>query len=261
MQVININTAFGKNNFDFTSAVQLNGNISKTFAIKMDAGNFTDIVSFDQTTNTIYTLLNNGVVTFGTLLIGANDYLPNSDLSFNNQNQGGFANLTLGLNEHLIHVADFTGDGKGDVLVLKENYSPNVDALLLYENNGAGFTSPVGAWVTFSNSISYEYHFGNLDNDLLLDIIAYDGQSGDLHVLKGNGNSFATWVTLTGVASPHFYVGKFSSNSGFDDIAYSYVDGSDTKIQVLKNNISNFLFWTRCNYCKYGRIIFSRKFQ
>lgn len=244
MQVTNINTAFGKNNFDFTSAVQLNGNISKTFAIEMNGDSNKDIVSYDQSTKTVYTLLNNGNFGFTPVTINPplnNDFLPNSNLSFNNQNQGGFANLVLGLDEQLIHVADFNADGKGDVLVLKENYDPNNKALLLYINNGSSFTSPPILWVTFSNLITYEYHFGHLDNDVLLDIVLYNAQNGNLDILKGNGNVLSNWYTISGVANPQFYVGEFSNNNTFDDIAFSYVDAGSTKLQVLKNNTSNFL--------------------
>jgi hypothetical protein len=152
-----------------------------------------------------------GVANSGTNNIGI--FLGNGSISFTNQ-----MTYSTGLNSspYSVAIGDFNNDTKLDIVVA--NYgSDNIAILLGYDN---GSFAAIMTYSTSRSSSPYSVTVGDLNNDMLLDIIVANYASNTLDVLLGDDNgTFATMILFPMKYGSHPFsiiVGDFSSDGKMD---------------------------------------------
>lgn len=135
--------------------------------------------------------------------------------------------LTLegGVNFMGCGLADVDGDGRTDLLAVRERYNGGSD-LHWHRNTGAGFAAPVLLFSFPSSGLpEIRFHPGDLDEDGVLDLV-FSTKQGEVQWLRGTGGgAFAAPVVLrTGGGSGHgdpLSVADFDGD-GDPDIFFGY---------------------------------------
>nr|WP_276611349.1 FG-GAP-like repeat-containing protein [Fodinibius halophilus] len=162
-------------------------------------------------------------------------------LIYENDGSGNFSNINAGLTglfRGSSDWGDFDGDGDLDLLITgaDNSYAPQS---LIYENNGNGNFSPIGAGITKVLLSSADWGDYDGDGDLDLLIIGYLN-SGTYQSLiyenDGNGNFSDIGAGLTGLSTGAANWGDFDNDSDLDLLITGLDNNNNDQSLIYENN-------------------------
>ena len=146
------------------------------------------------------------------------------------------ADLSAGLVEDFIEVADIDGDGRLDIVA--RGYSDYQVRVLRNTSAGSGSISFAAAQAFNVQSGGQGLKLGDIDGDGKVDVLA-TGNSGKLYILRNNSTSgsvsFDPYYTISGSTSNNLADAAIGDLDGDGKVDIAFNDGNYT-MYVIKNN-------------------------